>query len=69
MKKIQFIVLFFYIALSACKKTIDLYPESNLNTGTFYSNNDEVKAGLTACYNGMQAPNEQGMAVYRIAFR
>lgn len=56
MKKIQYIVLFFYIALSSCKKTIDLYPESNLNTGTFYSNNDEVRAGLTACYNGMQAP-------------
>ncbi len=56
MKKIQFIILFFYIALSSCKKTIDLYPESNLNTGTFYSNNDEVKAGLTACYNGMQRP-------------
>lgn len=56
MKKIKYIIIFFYIALSSCKKVIDLYPESNLNTGTFYSNNDEVKAGLTACYNGLQAP-------------
>jgi hypothetical protein len=56
MKKIQYAVIFFYIALSSCKKTIDLYPESNLNTATYYSNIDEVKAGLTACYNGMQRP-------------
>ncbi len=56
MKNIKYIIIFFYIALSSCKKVIDLYPESNLNTATYYSNNDEVKAGLTACYNGMQAP-------------
>src|SRR5258706_1344939 len=56
MKKIQYAVIFFYIALSSCKKTIDLYPESNLNTATYYSNIVEVKAGLTACYNGMQRP-------------
>ncbi len=57
MKKIKYIVIFFYVALSSCKKVIDLYPESNLNTGTFYSNDAEVKAGLTACYNGLQNPN------------
>jgi hypothetical protein len=57
MKKIKYIIVFFYVALSSCKKVIDLYPESNLNTGTFYSNDDEVKAGLTACYNGLQRPN------------
>ncbi|CAN5738739.1 RagB/SusD family nutrient uptake outer membrane protein [soil metagenome] len=56
MKKLHYIIIFFYFGLSSCKKVIDLYPESNLNTGTFYSNNDEVKAGLTGCYNGMQAP-------------
>lgn len=33
---------------------IDLYPQSNLNTGTYYSNLDEVKAALNGCYNGMQ---------------
>ncbi len=68
MKKIKYIIVFFYVALCSCKKTIDLYPESNLNTGTYYSNDAEVKAGLTACYNGMQAPELSGMAVYRIAF-
>ncbi len=57
MKNIKYIVAFFYIGLSSCKKVIDLYPESNLNTGTFYSNDAEVKAGLTACYNGMHRPN------------
>ncbi|MEZ4903351.1 MAG: RagB/SusD family nutrient uptake outer membrane protein [Spirosomataceae bacterium] len=35
---------------------MDLYPQSNLNTGTYYTNLDEVRAGLTGCYNGMQAP-------------
>ncbi len=44
------------LSLTACKKTIDLYPESNLNTGTYYSNLTELTAGLTACYNGLQTP-------------
>ncbi len=56
MKKLHYIIIFFYFALSSCKKIIDLYPESNLSTGTFYSNNEEVKAGLTGCYNGLQNP-------------
>lgn len=57
MKKVQhIIILLTVIGLASCHKTIDLYPESNLNTGTFYSNDAEVKAGLTACYNGMQLP-------------
>lgn len=56
MKKLHYIIILFFIILSSCKKVIDLYPESNLNTGTFYSNNDEVKAGLTGCYNSLQRP-------------
>src|ERR1700759_2008026 len=56
MKYIQLIVISFCIALSACKKTIDLFPQSNLNTGTYYSNYAEVKSGLTGCYNGLQKP-------------
>lgn len=52
----HYIILVFCAGTVACKKTIDLFPESNLNTGTFYSNLDEVKAGLTGCYNGMQKP-------------
>lgn len=57
MKNIKYLIVFFYVGLSSCKKTIDLYPESNLNTGTYYSTDAEVKAGLTACYNGMHDPN------------
>jgi len=54
MKLTHYILLFCCAGLFACKKTIDLYPQSNLNTGTYYSNLEEVKAALTGCYNGMQ---------------
>ncbi len=54
MKLSYYIVLFCCTGLLACKKTIDLYPQSNLNTGTYYSNLEEVKAALTGCYNGLQ---------------
>ena len=54
MKNIKYILLFFSLGFLGCKKTIDLYPQSNLNTGTFYSNLDEAKAALAGCYNGMQ---------------
>lgn len=54
MKRILYIILIFCTGLVACKKTIDLYPESNLNTGTFYSNYDEVKSALMGAYNGLQ---------------
>jgi hypothetical protein len=54
MKRIQFILLFCCAGLYSCHKTIDIYPQSNLNTGTYYSNYEEVKAALTGCYNGMQ---------------
>jgi starch-binding outer membrane protein, SusD/RagB family len=56
MKRIHYILLFCCAGLLACKKTIDLYPLSNLNTGTYYSNYEEVKAALTGCYNAMQRP-------------
>ncbi len=39
--------------LVSCKKAIDLYPQSNLNTGTYYTNTEEVKIALTGCYNGL----------------
>ncbi|OSZ77253.1 hypothetical protein CAP36_12630 [Chitinophagaceae bacterium IBVUCB2] len=54
MKLIHYILLICTAGLFSCKKTIDLYPQSNLNTGTYYSNYEEVKAALTGCYNGMQ---------------
>jgi hypothetical protein len=54
MKYIQYIFLVGCIALLSCNKVIDVYPQSNLNTATYYSNLEEVKAALTGCYNGMQ---------------
>lgn len=56
MKYILIILSFFCLSLFSCKKIIDLYPESNLNAGTYYSNYDEVNAALTGCYNGLQNP-------------
>lgn len=40
--------------LMSCNKVIDVYPTSNLNTGTYYTTIAEVQAGLTGCYNGLQ---------------
>jgi hypothetical protein len=54
MKRILFLLLLCSFGSFSCKKVIDLYPQSNLNTGTYYSNLEEVTAGLTGCYNGMQ---------------
>lgn len=44
------ILTFFF----SCKKVTDLKPESNLNTATYYSSTEEVKAALVGCYNGLQ---------------
>jgi starch-binding outer membrane protein, SusD/RagB family len=54
MKYIQYIYLAGCILLFSCNKVIDIYPQSNLTTATYYSNLEEVKAALTGCYNGMQ---------------
>jgi starch-binding outer membrane protein, SusD/RagB family len=56
MKRIQYIMLLCCVGMISCKKAIDLYPQSNLNTGTYYTNLDEMKAGLTGAYNGMHRP-------------
>ena len=56
MKYIKFSILLVCLGLFGCEETIDLYPQSNLNTGTYYTTTDEVRAGLTGAYNGMQAP-------------
>jgi hypothetical protein len=56
MKPAHYIFLVCTITLFACKKNIDLYPESYLNTGTYYSNADEVKTALNGVYNGLQKP-------------
>jgi hypothetical protein len=57
MKQLKYILLFVAASgLLSCKKIIDVYPESNLSAGTYYSNLDEVKSGLTGCYNGLTKP-------------
>ena len=56
MKYISSVVILCCIMLCSCKKMIDLYPESNLNTGTYYSNYDEVKSGLNSVYNSLYRP-------------
>jgi len=54
MKNISYIIAFLLLSLYSCSDVIDLYPTSNLNTGTYYSTVDEIQAGLTGCYNGLQ---------------
>ena len=56
MKRIYYIFLLSLTGMFGCKKTIDLYPESNLYTDIYYSNLTEMKAALTGVYNGMQNP-------------
>jgi hypothetical protein len=57
MKRIQSIIMLACcLGLFSCKKVIDLYPQSNLSTGTYYSTYEEVKSALSGCYNGMQRP-------------
>jgi len=40
--------------ISSCTKEIDLYPQSNLSTATFYRNTGEMNIALSGCYNGLQ---------------
>ena len=40
----------------SCKKVIDLYPESNITTGNYYTKASEVQTGLNGCYNALQKP-------------
>lgn len=56
MKFIKYITLFSVIGFTGCNKIIDLTPQSNINSGTYYSNLSEVSVALTGCYNGMQKP-------------
>ena len=56
MKVLLYILVFACAGFVSCKKVIDLYPQSNLNTGTYYSNLGEMKAALTGIYNGLQRP-------------
>lgn len=56
MKYKLLILVSFTITLFSCNKIIDTAPQSNLSVVTYYSSLAEMNAGLTGCYNGMQAP-------------
>lgn len=54
MKYIQLIIVCSALALSSCKKNIDLFPESNLSSTNYYTNAQEFQAGLSGAYSGLQ---------------
>ncbi|MDZ4806739.1 MAG: RagB/SusD family nutrient uptake outer membrane protein [Bacteroidota bacterium] len=54
MKYSIYLILIFCIALVSCKKTIDLVPESNLSSATFYKTEADMRIAMVGCYNGMQ---------------
>ena len=62
MKRLNYIILLCAFGFAACKKNIDLYPTSNLNTGTYYSNLEEVKAADRERQNLLE---QDGMVVLR----
>ena len=56
MKYSNYLILIFCIALVSCKKIIDLVPQSNLSSATFYKTEADMRIALVGCYNGMQRP-------------
>lgn len=56
MKYLNFLIILFCMAFLSCKKTIDLLPESYLNTATFYKTEAEIRIGLNGVYTGLQRP-------------
>jgi len=56
MKHIKILLLLSAIGFASCKKIIDVDPQSNISTITYYQNTAEVRTALTGCYNGMQKP-------------
>ncbi len=50
------LILLSLTLLVSCKKVIDLYPESNVNSATYYTTAAEVQTGLNGCYNALQKP-------------
>ncbi|MEI9955597.1 MAG: RagB/SusD family nutrient uptake outer membrane protein [Ferruginibacter sp.] len=56
MRYIKILLALTAFSFVSCKKVIDLYPESNLNSATYFSNAAEVQAGVNGCYNALQKP-------------
>lgn len=56
MKRVINFIIIGSLGLFSCKKVIDVYPESNPNTATYYSNPAEIRIALSGVYNGMRDP-------------
>ncbi|SHG45800.1 RagB/SusD domain-containing protein [Flavobacterium fluvii] len=56
MKAFKYIMVLLLAGLTGCSDIIDLYPESNISTATYYSNYGEIRTALTGCYRGLQKP-------------
>lgn len=56
MKTFKYIIVIFFATLIGCNDVIDLYPESQVNTATYYSNAAELRTALNGIYNGLQKP-------------
>jgi len=56
MKTFKYIVGLFLVTVISCDDIIDLYPESQVNTATYYANAAELRTGLNGIYNGLQKP-------------
>jgi starch-binding outer membrane protein, SusD/RagB family len=56
MRYIKIILAITVFTSVSCKKIIDLYPESNPNSATYYTTAAEVQTGLNGCYNALQKP-------------
>ncbi len=54
MKYIKFIAALGFLAVSSCKKNLDIPPESFLSSATFYTNLSEMQQGVTAVYSQLQ---------------
>jgi hypothetical protein len=56
MKLYKYLLIASFAVLAGCSKLIDLTPQSNINSATYYSNLSEISTALTGCYNGMRTP-------------
>ena len=56
MKLYKYLIIASFASLAGCSKLIDLTPQSNINSATYYSNLSEINTALTGCYNGMRTP-------------
>ncbi|RYY88744.1 MAG: RagB/SusD family nutrient uptake outer membrane protein [Chitinophagaceae bacterium] len=56
MKRTAILLGILLTGATACNKNIDLYPESNLNSGTYYNNSTELRAGVDGAYAGLTGP-------------